>query len=117
AVVSREIENKTVLTVVSKPVTRPALILGKYVGVAGAIMLALVPMLLFLLMGIRHGVMSTAADDPDQPVILFSALAIGGALLVAVWCNYFYGSNFSQTFLVILAPAMVVAYAAVLLVG
>jgi ABC-2 type transport system permease protein len=117
AVISREIENKTVLTVVSKPVTRPALIVGKYLGVAGAIVLALVPMLLFLLMAIRHGVLSTASDDPDQPVILFSALAIGGSLLVAVWCNYFYGSYFSQTFLTVLAPAMGAAYIAVLLIG
>src|SRR5262245_33363650 len=117
AVMSREIENKTVLTVVSKPVARPSLVIGKYLGVAGAIVLALIPMLLFLLMGLRHGVMSTAADDPDQPVILFTALAVGGAMLIAVWCNYFYGKYFSQTFLTILAPAMVVAYAAVMLVG
>jgi hypothetical protein len=98
-------------------VTRPALVVGKYLGVAAAIVLALVPMLLFLLMALRHGVMSTAADDPDQPVLLFSFLALGAALLVAVWCNYFYGTYFSQTFLTVLAPAMVVAYIAVLFVG
>lgn len=37
SVLSREIENKTVLTVVSKPVTRAAVIVGKYLGVAGAL--------------------------------------------------------------------------------
>lgn len=115
--VSREIENKTVLTVVSKPVSRPALVVGKYLGVAGAIVLGLIPMLLFLMMGLRHGVMSTAADDPDQPVILFTALAIGISLLVAIWCNYFYGSYFSQTSMQMLAPAMCVAYLLVLLIG
>jgi ABC-2 type transport system permease protein len=117
AAVSREIENKTVLTVVSKPVPRPSLIVGKYLGVAGAILLALVPMLLFLLMGLRHGVLSTAADDPDQPVILFTLLAVGLSLLVAVWCNYFYGSYFSQTFLLLLTPAMLAAYLLVLMIG
>lgn len=117
AAVSREIENKTVLTVVSKPVARPSVVLGKYLGVAAAIVLALVPMLLFLLMGLRHGVLSTAADDPDQPVILFTFLAVGLSLLVAVWCNYFYGSYFSQTFLVLLAPAMLAAYLLVLMIG
>jgi ABC-type transport system involved in multi-copper enzyme maturation permease subunit len=117
AVVSREIENKTVLTVVSKPVSRPSVVLGKYLGVAGAILLALAPMFCFLLLGIRHGVMSTAADDPDQPVLLFGLLAIGGAFMVALWCNFFYGTYFSQAFLLVLAPAMAAAYIAVLLVG
>lgn len=117
AVISHEIENKTVLTVVSKPIARPAVVVGKYVGVAGAIVLAVVPMLLFLLMGIRHGVMSTAGDDLDQPVIAFTALAVFTALGVAVWCNYFYGWYFTQTFIVILAPAMVVAYFLVLLIN
>lgn len=115
AAVSREIENKTVLTVVSKPVARPALVVGKYLGVAGAILLALIPTLVFLLMALRHGVMSTAADELDQPVILFTFLAVAASFLVALWCNFFYGSYFSQTFLVMLAPAMVLAYVVVLM--
>src|SRR5690606_8340921 len=48
AVLSREIENKTVLTVVSKPVSRPVVVLGKYLGAAGAMLVATVTMLLFL---------------------------------------------------------------------
>lgn len=117
AVISREIENKTVLTVVSKPVGRPTVILGKYLGVAGSLMIAMIPMIMFLLMGLRHGVMSTAADEPDQPVLLFSFLAIGAAIGVATWCNYFYGWYFSQTCMIILAPGMVLAYAAVLCIS
>lgn len=117
AALSREIENRTVLTVVSKPVARPAVVLGKYLGIAGAMLLALVPMLLFLLMGIRHGVMSTAADDPDQPVILFTALAVGGSLLVAAWGNYFYGWHVTQTAVVLLAPGMLIAYVLVLCIS
>jgi ABC-2 type transport system permease protein len=117
AVISREIENKTVLTVVSKPVARPSIVLGKYLGVAGSLLLAIVPMVIFLLMGLRHGVMSTASDDPDQPVLLFSFLAIGLALATAVWCNFFYGWYFSQTCMLVLAPGMFVAYILVLLVS
>lgn len=114
AVISREIEKRTILTVVSKPVARPSVVIGKYAGVLGSIALALVPMVIFLLMGLRHGVMTTASDDPDQPVLLFSFLAIGLALLTATWCNFFYGWYFSQTCIIILAPAMVVAYMFVL---
>ena len=40
-VITREIENRTVLTVVSKPVSRPVFIFGKYVGVCGAQVLAM----------------------------------------------------------------------------
>jgi ABC-2 type transport system permease protein len=117
AVVSREIENKTVLTVVSKPVARPTVIVGKYIGVAGAMILAVIPMLLFLMMGLRHGVMSTAADTLDGPVWVFSFAAIGLSLAIALWCNFFYGWYFTQTAVLLLAPAMVVAYLFVLLIG
>src|SRR5262249_16331334 len=54
AVISKEIERKTVLTVVSKPVSRTVVVLGKYLGVAGAIVIAVLTMLLFLQMGVRH---------------------------------------------------------------
>ncbi len=116
AVVSREIENKTVLTVVSKPVGRPSVIVGKYAGVAGAMIVAIVPMVIFLLMGLRHGVLSNASDELDQPVILFTFLALAVAVLTAAWCNFFYGWYFSQTCMVILMPGMIVAYVLVLLV-
>ena len=117
AVVSREIENKTVLTVVSKPVGRPAVIFGKYFGVAAAMLVAIVPMLVFLLMGIRHGVMSNASDDLDGPVILFTFLALFLALGIGAWCNFFYGWYFSQTAMLVLMPGAVVAYVMVLLLS
>lgn len=117
AVISREIENKTVLTVVSKPVARPSVVIGKYLGVASALLIAVVAMLIFLLMGIRHGVMSTASDDLDMPVIAFTFAALALAIGIAVWCNYFYGWYFSQTCMVVLTPALIVAYILVLLIN
>ncbi|MFO0836310.1 MAG: ABC transporter permease [Phycisphaerales bacterium] len=117
SVISREIENKTVLTVVSKPVHRAVLIIGKYLGIAGAILLAMIPMIVFLMFGLRHGVMSTAADDLDMPAITFSTAAVLLALGAAAWCNYFYGWSFPQVSVVLLAPASAVAYLAVLLVS
>lgn len=117
AVISREIENKTVLTVVSKPIGRPVLILGKFLGVSGAILGAVVVMLCFLLLAVRHGVMSTAADDVDAPVVVFSVSAVFLSLLVAGWGNFFYGWNFAQTASTLLLPLCVVAYVCVLFVG
>jgi hypothetical protein len=117
AVLSREIENKTVLTVVSKPVGRPTVVLGKYLGVATAIVIAVVTMLMFLQMGLRHEVMSTAADDLDGPVILFTLLAVVISLGVAVWGNFFYGWVFTQTATLLLCPLMIVAVLMVMLVS
>ncbi len=104
SVLSKEIENKTVLTVVSKPVSRPLLIIGKYIGVAGAITVATVTMLLYLLLAIRHGVMSTAADDLDGPVLVFGLGATFLSLALAAWTNFFYGWNFPQTAVSLLLP-------------
>ncbi|MCC6677784.1 MAG: ABC transporter permease [Phycisphaerales bacterium] len=114
AVVSREIENKTVLTVVSKPVARWVMIVGKYAGIAGAILVAVLTMLLFLYFSIRHGVMSTASDNLDQPVLVFSLSAVFLAILIAGWCNFFYGWNFPQTSVVLMLPLLLVGYLLVL---
>lgn len=117
SVVSREIENKTILTVVSKPVSRPTIVVGKYLGVAAAILIAVVTMLLFLLMGIRHGVMSTASDTLDGPVLVFSFGAVGLSLILAAGCNYLYGWPFSQTAVLLLMPFMLVGYFLVLMLN
>ncbi|MBC7773402.1 MAG: ABC transporter permease subunit [Pyrinomonadaceae bacterium] len=110
AVISREIENKTVLTVVSKPISRTAVVLGKYLGVAAAVTIAAVTMVMFLQMGIRHGVLSTAADELDMPVVLISAIAVFLAVGVAIWCNFFYGWVFTQTATMLLCPFMIIAW-------
>jgi ABC-type transport system involved in multi-copper enzyme maturation permease subunit len=115
AVLSKEIENKTVLTIVSKPIPRPAVVAGKYLGIAAAILIAVVTMLVFLMMGLRHGVMSNATDQLDMPVITFTAAAVIGSIFIAAWCNFFYGWHFTQTCMTLMAPASVAAYLLVLL--
>ena len=117
AVISKEIDRKTVLTVVSKPVGRPTVVIGKYLGVAGAILIATLTMLLFVQMGVRHKVMSTTADDLDGPVLMFTFGAVFLAALAGVWCNFFYGWSFTQTCTLLLCPMMVVAWVGVLMIG
>ncbi len=114
AVISREIVDKTVLTVVSKPVARPTIVLGKYLGVTGAILMAVVVMITFLLFGIRHEVMSTAADDFDMPVVVFACSAIGISFAVALFGNFFYGWSFPQVALTTMVPLVPAAYVATL---
>jgi len=113
--ISREIENKTVLTVISKPISRITVVLGKYLGVAALLLMSSVVMLAFLLIAVRHGVMETAADDPDMPVIIFSLVGITLVLGLAAWGNFFYGWNFPQTSVMLLVPATLLVYLGVLL--
>lgn len=117
AVISREIEDKTVLTVVSKPVPRPIIILGKYLGVAGAILMATIIMIIYLLWAIRHGVMSTASDEIDAPVVLFSLGSVAISVAAAAWSNYFYGWSFPQVTMALLLPLSIVGYAVTLVIS
>lgn len=115
SVMSREIENKTVLMVVSKPVGRPTLVLGKFIGVAVALVISLVIMLVFLMLAIRHGVMSTAADEIDGPVVVFGVGAIFLSMALAGWGNFFYGWSFPQASVLLMLPLSVIGYSCVLL--
>jgi len=110
AVISREIEDKTILTIVSKPIARPTVIFGKYLGVSAAIMMATLIMITFLMFGVRHEVMTNAGDMMDMPVILFSCGAVLIAILVAGWTNFFYGWSFPQIAVVIMTPLVPAAY-------
>lgn len=114
ASVSREIDNKTILTVVSKPIGRTTVILGKWLGVSGAMFIAILIMIAFLLLGIRHGVMSTAADIFDQPVVTFGVGGLMLCLVLAAISNFLYGWSFPQVATLLIAPAIWVAYLMVL---
>ncbi len=115
-VLSQEIENRTVLTTVSKPVARPVFVLGKYVGVSGAIALAFWILTIVLFMTVRHRVMTTASDKLDGPVVTFSVIAALIALFGATVMNYLYHWVFSATFVVWLAILETLAWVLVLLV-
>ncbi len=117
AVLSEEIENKTVLTVVSKPVGRPLFVISKFVGVMAAILLAVLVMLLFFFLAIRHGVMSTARDNVDIVVVLFAGLSVLISVGLGVWGNYFYGWVFSSTASFTLAPTLLVAWLGTLVIS
>jgi len=116
-VLSREIENKTVLTVISKPIGRPAFILGKYLGVVAAVALAFWIWSIVFLMLIRHEVMSTASDKVDMPVFYFGFGALALAVALATWGNYFYHWVFTSRVVGILAVTITLAYLLVLVIN
>ena len=112
--ISREIENKTILTVVSKPIGRWIVVFGKFLGVAGAILIATVIMLCFLMIAIRHGVMTTSADAVDRPAVFYGVGAVFISMLGGAWCNFFYRWNFPQVATLLLLPLIFLAYVGVL---
>lgn len=109
-VLGREIENKTALTVISKPVTRPIFLLGKYLGVSCAMSVAAMFMTLVFMLVELHTVIQTVQDPIHVPVIIFG---IGGAILgvsAAAWCNYFYNMVFTSSAICITTPILFLAY-------
>ncbi len=116
-VISREIRDRTVLTVVSKPVPRPVFVVGKFLGVLAAIAVAYWTLCMVLLLTIRQGVMMTASDQFDMPVIVLGVGAFVLAVGVATMGNYLYRWVFGSTLVWSLAIAMTLAAGLVLVVS
>ncbi len=92
---SREIERGTVLTVVTKPVPRPTILGGKFLGVAAAVTVAFYLTAIVFLMTVRLGVKSTAATQLDPVVLYLGIGALVTASVAALFCNYFFGWQFA----------------------
>jgi ABC-type transport system involved in multi-copper enzyme maturation permease subunit len=116
-ILSREIENKTVLTVVSKPVSRPLFIFAKFVGLAGALFLAFYLCTIVFLLTMRHKVMERASDEFDIPVIFFGCGAMLACVVIAAFCNYLYDMHFSSVAIALAFPLMTLAIGLVALIG
>ena len=109
-VVNREIENRTVLTVVSKPVPRPVFVLGKFGGVVMAITAITLWLGVVFMLVELHGTLPTVRTPWHQPVLTFGSMALVLALVGATWSNYFYGSNFTASLVTLGAILLTLAY-------
>ncbi|MDA0816763.1 MAG: hypothetical protein O2946_04275 [Planctomycetota bacterium] len=110
-VLAREIESRTVLTVVSKPVPRSSVVIGKFLGVAAALGIGYWSLAAIFLLTVRHRVQSSARieDTFDMPVLVFGMLFAGLALASAALANYLYRRPFPSVFAVSLAGCMTIA--------
>ena len=99
--VAVEIENKTILTVLTKPVQRPIFVIAKFLGVMAAVALAHYLCTIGLLMTIRHGVLESAADERDWTVILTAIGIAGITLILSAFFNYVYDWKFSSTAIIV----------------
>lgn len=104
SVINTEIEEKVVLTSVVKPISRFAFILGKYLGVLGAVAAAQYLAGAAIFMMLRHGVMQTASDTLDMTVVIFGPIAVVFALAAATALNYVFDWRFLPAFLTLIVP-------------
>lgn len=95
--ITEEIESGTVTTVLSKPISRPTFVIGKFLGVSMAVTLSHILITLALLMALRHGVLETASDEIDWTVIVAGGGALLGAMFITALLNYIYDWNFPAT--------------------
>ena len=109
AAVTEEIESKTITTVLSKPISRPTFILGKFFGVAAAVTLAHYICTIAMIMTVRHGVLETANDTHDWTVITAAATVIIGAILISAFLNFTYEWNFPSAAIVLMAVLATIA--------
>ena len=96
SVLAREIDDKTALTVISKPVSRGMFVLGKFAGVAAAVAVAYYLCSIAFLLTVRHGVMSRASDPYDFPVIVLGCSALVVIVATATAGNFFFGWTFTS---------------------
>ena len=98
-----EIENKTITTVLTKPVKRPIFMLAKFLGVAGTVVLAHYICTIALLMAIREGVLESVNDTHDWTVITAAGGVVILTILLTAFFNYTYDWKFSSTMIILTA--------------
>jgi ABC-2 type transport system permease protein len=100
--VAEEMRNKTITTVLTKPVQRPIFIMAKFLGVCAAVALAHYICTVALLMAIRHGVLETVNDTHDWTVLAAAISGLTATYLLSAFFNYAYDWKFSSTAIVLI---------------
>jgi ABC-type transport system involved in multi-copper enzyme maturation permease subunit len=100
--VAEEIENKTILTVLTKPVQRPIFILAKFLGVTGAVAMAHYICTIALIMAIRNGVLENVDSTNDYTVLTAAGTILVLTCLLTAFFNYSYDWKATSTAMVLL---------------
>jgi ABC-2 type transport system permease protein len=101
--VAEEIENKTIMTVLSKPVQRPIFILAKFLGVTGAVAMGHYICTIALIMAIRNGVLENVDSTNDYTVIGTAGASVALAIILSAFLNYAYDWKTTSTAMILLA--------------
>ncbi|MHC5018064.1 MAG: ABC transporter permease [Planctomycetota bacterium] len=82
--ITEEIESGTITTVLSKPISRPTFVIGKFLGISMAVALSHLLITMALLMIVRHGTLETASDEIDWTVITAAGAGILATLIITI---------------------------------
>lgn len=108
--ITEEIETGTITTVLSKPISRPVFVVGKFIGLSGAVALAHLICTIAYLMAVRHGVLERASDEIDWTVIVAASSAVLLTFIITCFLNYAYDLNFSATGITLAAVTFIMAF-------
>lgn len=98
--IAAELDSKTAATLLCKPVPRAVFVIGKFIGVAIAVVLAHYICTLAMMLVMRHGVMQTASDDMDWTVITVAAITIITAFSAGAFFNFSWDWSFPSSTIV-----------------
>lgn len=115
-VIDAEIEDKTALTVVAKPVNRAIFVLGKYLGVMASLLIAFYLSSIAFYMMMRHGVLQTSAEEVDMSVVLLGPALMLVVAIAAGIINYTTDRRFLPTLVGLSLPVFTVATGILLVV-
>jgi hypothetical protein len=104
--IDAEIEDKTVLTVAAKPISRSVFIFGKYLGILAALATAHYLAGIAFYLALRHGVLQTAADKSDVTVLVFGVGTMVVVAIAATVLNYLFEWRFLPTVIALAVPLL-----------
>lgn len=104
SVIYKEIENKTILTVISKPVSRFSFILGKYLGLSGGLLVAQYLLTLVFIHVTRTEITEAAYSDTDYPVVVGYIAATVFTIAMGIFANFFYERSFTSSTVFLALP-------------
>jgi hypothetical protein len=110
-VISQEIDNRTVLTVISKPVGRAEFILGKFLGVMAGLVVAIYLLSLVLVLTVSGGALEA---DLEQELSLWIVLSVFGCMFLSVcyglYHNFFHDRPFASRAMGAVIPLLTICF-------
>ncbi len=116
-VVHEEMEAHTILTILSKPIRRSSFIIGKYLGLTSAILVAEYLLLMVLLHVVRTEITEAAYSQNDYPVLIGYLVSIVLSLALAAFNNFFYDKSFYSSSIFFALPIFTMCFLLLGLVG
>ena len=109
-VLYQEIENKTILTILTKPVSRVSFIIGKFLGLLFSIGVAQYILTLVLMQLVRTELTEARYSETDYPVMLGYIFTILFCIGIAGFMNFFYDKQFMSVAILYAIPSFTMMF-------